>query len=282
MTESEIKAGIAQAVKDVRAKKPLAPSITNTVTINFVANAQIAVGGSAAMVYLPDEGEFIADVGGAVYINLGTMSPIFEETLPRTAKRLFENKKTWALDPVAIGIGSLRTKLLTCFKDYPPSIVRANASEVIALAKLWGLETGTTSSGPKGVDSVDTVTEAENAAKALARYINEKRGGAGGAVTVSGVEDLVTDGQTVVYCKGGSHFMEEITGSGCSLGGVCAVYSAVATPFIAALTATQIYNLAGKRAEAKVKAPASFQVAFLDELYLASAEDVAANPFEVK
>ena len=62
--------------------------------------------------------------------------------------------------------------------------------------------------------------------------------------------------------------MEKITGSGCSLGGVCAVYAGVASPFIAALTATQIYNLAGKRAESKVKAPGSFQVQFLDELNL--------------
>ena len=282
MTENEIKSQIKAAVEAVRAQKPLTPSITNTVTINFVANAQIAVGGSAAMVYLPDEGEFIAEAGFAVYLNAGTLMPFYEETFPKTAKRLFELKKSWVLDPVGIGIGSLRTKLLSYFKDFPPSIVRGNASEVIALAKLWGLDVKTSSSGPKGVDTVDSVSDAEDAAKALASYINEKRGGLGAAVTVSGIEDLVTDGKTVVYSKGGSHFMEKITGSGCSLGGVCAVYAGVASPFIAALTATQIYNLAGKRAEEKVKAPASFQVAFLDELYLASGEDVANNPFEVK
>ena len=43
----------------------------------------------------------------------------------------------------------------------------------------------------------------------------------------------------------------------------------------------QIYNLAGKRAEALSKAPGSFQVNFIDQLYLASADDVAENPFEV-
>lgn len=282
MTESEIKSKVKEAVDKVRSQKPLAPSITNTVTINFVANAQIAVGGSAAMVYLPDEGEFIAEAGSAVYINAGTMFPVYEETLPRTAKRLFELKKNWVLDPVGIGIGSLRTKLLQGFRDFPPSIVRGNASEVIALAKLWGIDVSASSKGPKGVDTVDSVEEAENAARLLAKYINEKRGGLGGAVAVSGCEDLVTDGECLVYSKGGSHFMEKITGSGCSLGGVCAVYAGVASPFIAALTATQIYNLAGKRAEAKVKAPASFQTAFLDELYLASSEDVADNPFEIK
>lgn len=57
------------------------PSITNTVTINLVANTQLAAGGSAAMVYLPDEGEAMAQAGEALYINMGTIFPIYEETL---------------------------------------------------------------------------------------------------------------------------------------------------------------------------------------------------------
>jgi hydroxyethylthiazole kinase len=65
-------------------------SITNTVTINFVANAQLAVGGSAAMVYLPDEGELLAQAGGATYINVGTLLPIYEQTLPQVAKVLHQ------------------------------------------------------------------------------------------------------------------------------------------------------------------------------------------------
>lgn len=138
-TKDEIKKQIIEAVNKVKAANPMAGSITNSVTINFVANAQLAVGGSAAMVYLPDEGEFIANAGGATYINVGTLTPIYEETLPRTAKALFEAKKPWVLDPVAIGIGELRTKLLLGFKEYKPSVIRGNASEVIALAGLWDL-----------------------------------------------------------------------------------------------------------------------------------------------
>ena len=250
-TKDEIKKQIIEAVNKVKAANPMAGSITNSVTINFVANAQLAVGGSAAMVYLPDEGEFIATAGGATYINVGTLTPIYEETLPRTAKALFEAKKPWVLDPVAIGIGELRTKLLLGFKEYKPSVIRGNASEVIALAGLWGLEGGTDQSAVRGVDSTDTVNAAREAAVALAKYT-------GGAVAVSGKTDLVTDGETVVYSYGGSRFMEKITGSGCSLGGVAAVYATAASPFIAALTATAVYNLAGKRAELRACAPGSF------------------------
>lgn len=274
-TKDEIKKQIIEAVNKVKAANPMAGSITNSVTINFVANAQLAVGGSAAMVYLPDEGEFIANAGGATYINVGTLTPIYEETLPRTAKALFEAKKPWVLDPVAIGIGELRTKLLLGFKEYKPSVIRGNASEVIALAGLWGLEGGTDQSAVRGVDSTDTVNAAREAAVALAKYT-------GGAVAVSGKTDLVTDGETVVYSYGGSHFMEKITGSGCSLGGVAAVYATAASPFIAALTATAVYNLAGKRAELRACAPGSFQTAFLDELYIATAEEIADNPFDME
>ena len=76
--------------------------------------------------------------------------------------------------------------------------------------------------------------------------------------------------------------MEKITGSGCSLGGVMAVYATAASGFIAALTGANIYNLAGRRAAEKTDGPASFQVQFLDELYNATPKEIADNPFEIE
>lgn len=275
MDQKQIQQKIIEAVRTVKAENPMAGSITNSVTINFVANAQLAVGGSAAMVYLPDEGEFLAQAGGATYINVGTLLPVYEQTLPRTAKTLHEMGKPWVLDPVAIGIGSMRTELLRAFRPYRPSIIRGNASEIIGLAALWELDTSAGTGKTRGVDTTDTVDAARSAAVALARWT-------GGAVAVSGVIDLVTDGKVVARSYGGSHFMEKITGSGCSLGGVAAVYATAATPFIAALTATAVYNLAGARAEARAQGPGSFQVEFLDALYCATPEEIAANPCDLE
>ncbi|MGI6542322.1 MAG: hydroxyethylthiazole kinase [Limnochordia bacterium] len=275
MTKAEIQKEIIQAVETVRRTKPMVGSITNTVTINFVANAQLAVGGSAAMVYLPDEGELLAQAGGATYINVGTLLPIYEQTLPQVAKVLHETGKPWVLDPVAVGIGALRTRLLQRFKEDKPTVIRGNASEIIALAGLWGLDGGTAVSKVRGVDSTDSVDTAKTAAVALAKWT-------GGAVAVSGKTDLITDGSVIAFSHGGSDLMQKITGAGCSLGGVVAVYAAVASPFIAALTATAVYNLAGKRAEQRVQGPGSFQVQFLDELYQATAADIANNPFEIE
>ena len=274
--QSKLEASIAKAAADVRANNPLAGSITNTVTIDFVANAQLAVGGSAAMVYLPDEGETLVAAGGAVYLNMGTLFPVYEETIPRTAAAAQAAGKPWVLDPVGIGIGSLRTKLLSGLKRYKPAIIRGNASEIIALAGLWGLEGEAADlSRVRGVDTTDTVDAARGAAVALARYT-------GGAVVVSGEVDLITDGTTVAKSHGGSPLMSKITGCGCSQGGVLAVYACAANPFTAAICGTAVYNVAGTRAAAVADAPASFKVAFIDELYRATAQDIADNRLELE
>jgi len=233
------------------------------------------VGGSAAMVYLADEGEGMASLGGAMYINMGTILPVYAETLPRTVKVLTELGKPWVIDPVGIGVGALRTSLLLGFQTDKPTIIRGNASEIIALAELWELDNGRTMSGVRGVDSTDSVETARTAAISLARHT-------GGAVAVSGPVDLVTDGKSLAWVEGGSKFLPMITGAGCSLGGVAAVYACVASPFVAALTATAIYDFAGTKAEQRAEGPASFQVAFLDALYQATPEDVGAQPFTLE
>ena len=276
MIDSEqLKQHMVKAVEEIRATNPMAGSITNTVTIDFVANAQLAVGGSAAMVYLPDEGEALVAGGGAIYLNMGTLFPIYEQTIPRAAKAAHDAGKPWVLDPVGIGIGSLRTQLIEAVRENPPAILRGNASEIIAVAELWGLgddaAEDASGDGPRGVDSTDSVDAAERAAVACARFT-------GGAVAVSGTTDLVTDGAQVARLSGGSPLMTCITGSGCSLGGVCAVYACVADPFVAALAATAAYNLAGLRAAETYNGSGSFQVAFLDALYNLTAEEVAEAP----
>ncbi|MDY3119067.1 MAG: hydroxyethylthiazole kinase [Peptoniphilus sp.] len=262
----ELKRALKKAQEDVRSACPVAPSITNFVTIDFVANAQIAVGGSAAMVYMPDEGEAMANIAKCLYINVGTLIPVHAETVPKTAKAAYE-KCAYVLDPVAAGMGELRSALLTGMKEYPPAIVRANASEVITLAKMWGL-VDTERGNVRGVDSTESVESAREAAEALARFTK-------GAVCVSGKEDMITDGMRTIRSYGGSEYFTRITGSGCSLGGVCAVYHSVTDPFTAAVAATNAYNVAGARAQEVAEGTASFKVAFLDALSRLTGDDLA-------
>lgn len=274
MELEEIKQGILGAVRKAKDTTPLVPSITNSVTINFVANAQLAAGGSAAMVYLPDEGAGMAALGSAMYINMGTLLPIYEKTLPLTVHSLADHDHPWVLDPVGIGLGGMRRELLLSFRKEPPAVVRGNASEIIALANLWQLDSGMAADGVRGVDATDSVREARLAAESLARFTN-------GAVAVSGPADLVTDGHTTVMSEGGSELFTKVTGSGCALGGVTAVYAAVATPFFAALTAVQAFNTAGREAARRAGGPGTFAAYFLDALYQAAPEEIAGNPFHI-
>ena len=270
---TDLQTAIADTVNEVRGQNYLVPSITNSVTIDFVANSQLAVGGSAAMLYLPDEVEGIIPNSNAFYINLGTILPVYKHTVPIAAQALTKAEQPYVLDPVGIGLGSLRTTLLEFMKTAPPTIIRGNASEIITLAKLWEVD-ATSTATPRGVDSTAGVLESKTAAQKLASLIN-------GAVFVSGEQDLITDGEQTILVSGGTDLMEKVTGFGCSLGGVTAVYLAHTTPFLAALTASCIYKGAANRAYTQSQAPASFKTHFIDNLYMLEGAAVAAVPLEI-
>ena len=272
----DARTAIIEAVEKARNTNPLAGAITNSITMDFVANAQLAVGGSAAIVFMAEEGEALVEAGGAVYLNIGGLLPIHAESVPATAKRAHELGKPWVLDPVGIGIGSQYTNMLCQLKASKPTIVRGNASEIIALAGLWELIGDKDQmKRVRGVDTTDPVFEALPAAIAIAQYT-------GGAVAISGKDDVITDGHLVAQSAGGSSLMSKVTGFGCSLGGVMAVYAAVTEPFIAALTAVAHYNAAGVKADTLAQGPASFKVAFIDNLYSLTPEEIAHNPLVIE
>lgn len=253
--------------------RPLVPSITNYVTAQFVVNCQLALGASCAVVNMPEESCEIARQCAAFYINLGTILPMYKDSVPAVVRELHEHQKPWVLDPVAAGLGKLRTELLREMGKYYPAIIRGNASEIMSLVQLWGI-TDSKENSVCGVDSTAKVHEAQGSAIALAKAT-------GAVVAVSGENDLITDGENVVMSHGGSPMMEIITGCGCALGGAMAFFSSFCEPFVAALSAVNAFNFAGREATKLHKSPASFQTQFIDELYNLTAEKIAYNDFEI-
>jgi hydroxyethylthiazole kinase len=278
----ELRTRIRQAVEAVKTTRPLAPSFTNFVTMNLVANAQLAVGGSAAMSLIYDEVVDMTAIAGASYVNVGTLQPFYREELAKISQFWREQSHHWVLDPVGAGAGSTRTAILESFKTAPPTVVRANASEILALCDIWKLhddaDDTSTATRPAGVESVDDVDDALDAAMTLARFLAAAAPDGKAAVAVSGAVDLVTDGTHAYRLPGGSAMMTRITGAGCSLGGVLACYLAVSDPLTAALAASLLYNRASERAERTSDGPGTFQSAFLDALYAVNADEVAASP----
>ena len=280
-SDHPLRTRIADAVHAVRSTTPLAQSFTNFVTINLVANAQLAAGGTAAMSYLPDDVLDIAAICGATYINVGTLLPFYKDALADIARGLHDQGKPWVLDPVAAGLGATRTAILESFRDVPPTVVRGNASEIIVLDRMWGLADADAAADdgtrPAGVESVDEVDSAIPAARRLARHLAAHSPNGQGAVAVSGAVDFVTDGTHDYRLPGGSALMTKITGAGCSLGGVVGTYLAVADPLTAAMAASLHFNRAGEIAEAAAHGPGSFQTEFLDALWNVTAEQIAES-----
>lgn len=263
--EKEILA-TAKAVNDVKKEKPLVGSWTNFVTINLVANIQLAAGGSAAMCFLPDEAKPLASVSKAFYINMGTLQPIAVKALPEAAKAAVELGKPWVLDPVAAGLGETRNAVMLELKQYKPDIIRGNASEIINLANLWNLSTA--KGNLQGVDSTDKVKDSAMSALMLAKYTD-------GIVAVSGEIDLIVSKNKAYKITGGSEMLKSITGAGCSLGGLMAVFVAVTDKMTAALTSSLSYKWASETAYKEGIGTASFQNAFIDNISLMNAEIIS-------
>jgi hydroxyethylthiazole kinase len=156
------------------------------------------------------------------------------------------------LDPVAVGGLAYRTELAAELVALRPTVVRGNASEVLALAGAGG--------GGRGVDSTAGTDDAAQAAAELA-------GRTGGVVAVSGPVDLVTDGTRRVRIGGGSALLTRTTGAGCALGALVAAYVAVADdPLTGTVAAHAHVALAAEAAAAVARGPGSFAPAWLDAL----------------
>ncbi|MDK3019669.1 hydroxyethylthiazole kinase [Pseudodonghicola flavimaris] len=247
----------------LRAEPPLVQCITNFVAMNIAANVLLAAGASPAMVSDAEEAGEFARIAGALTVNIGTLSAPFVAGMRAAIEGAQATGKPWVLDPVACQATALRRRTSADLVALKPTIIRGNASEILALA-------GEASRG-QGVDGRDSVAAAEDGARWLAQET-------GGVVAVTGEVDFVTDGTRAVRIAGGSPLMPLNTALGCSLTGLCGAYAAVAAdPFDAAVAALAHYAVAGTRAEREARGPGSFAPAFLDALHLLTPETLDAE-----
>lgn len=251
-----------QALQDLRTQSPLVHCITNYVAMNVAANVVLAAGASPAMVHAEEEVSDFAPICGALTINIGTLSPAWVDAMVSAIDAATAAGKPWVFDPVAHFVTPYRAGVAQDLLARRPSIVRGNASEIMALV---GAET----SG-KGADSGDSVAAAKDAALALAREWSC-------VVAVTGEVDFVTDGTRSAQITGGSDLMPKVTALGCSLTALTGAFAGVAQPLYATVSALVLFAEAGMRAAKVCSGPGSFQVGFLDALSQIKPEDLAGE-----
>jgi len=253
----------AELLEAVRARAPLVQCITNTVVQNVTANVLLALGASPAMVDVATEAGPFARVADALLVNTGTPHAEPRVAALEAVHAARDAGTPWVLDPVAVGSLPVRTALARDLLALHPTVLRGNASEVLALLG--------DSAGGRGVDSTVGTEDARVASVAASD------GRLVAAVAVSGAVDLLVAPRIgVVRVANGTDLLTRITGGGCALGAVVAAFTSVAPEDAgaAAVAATAVHTIAAELAARDAGGPGTFQPLFLDRLASLTPEDV--------
>ena len=250
-------------IEAIRKNSPLIHNITNYVVMNTTANALLAIGASPVMAHSESEVEQIVEIASGLVINIGTLSDPWIKAMFMAGQKAEEKNIPIVLDPVGAGATDYRTNTAKRLINHiHPSIIRGNASEIMAIAEK-PVKT-------KGVDSINASDEAIGAAQILNRDSDS-------IVCISGARDYIVSnkGNDLITIKNGHAMMQNVTGMGFTASALCGAFAAVNHEYEkAAAHAMAVMGIAGEIAGAKSKGPGSFQTNFIDALYQLDEKDI--------
>lgn len=248
----------------IKETKKVIHCITNSVTINDVANVILATGASPIMADSPYESSEVTKISGALLLNLGMPSGDKIEAMFSSGKEAKERGIPIIFDPVGAGISKFRnSESLRILKEIKPEVLRGNFDELSYL--LYG------TANTNGIDFKDKGKEiSNNEIKDLAEKTAIKYNC---IVVLTGNIDYITDGYQTTTVDKGSRLLGNITGSGDMLDGIIASFLSVAEGELIEATAAAVtlMGIAGEKAEAKIiaenKGIGSFRTYLMDEIW---------------
>jgi hydroxyethylthiazole kinase len=246
--------GVWAAVERVRSQSPLVHNITNFVVMNNTANGLLALGAAPVMAHAEEEMADIVAIASALVINIGTLSKGWVPAMFLAAEHAAKRGLPIILDPVGAGASAYRTQtVLDLLKAVKPTIIRGNASEIMAIQGAGG--------ATRGVDSSHGSGDALEAARALHAEL-------GSVICISGAVDCIVGDRGIGMIRNGHPLMTRVTGLGCTASALCGALAAVTPdPWQAAAQTMAIMGVAGEIAADRAEGPGSLQLQFLDALY---------------
>ncbi|KAL2064188.1 hypothetical protein VTL71DRAFT_4682 [Oculimacula yallundae] len=257
---SSLIAQIPSIIREVGQKTPLTHNMTNLVVQNFAANVALAVGGSPIMANYGEEASDLSKLGGALVINMGTVTPDGLLNYCKALKAYNLQGGPVVVDPVGGGATAVRraavkTLLAAGYFD----VIKGNEGEI---KTVFG-----TVVQQRGVDSgASTSTALEKATLVRDLAARERN-----VVVMTGAVDYISDGERTFAVSNGHELLGRITGSGCVLGTIISIMLAVCKgdKLLAALAGLLHYEIAAEIASKRedVRGPGTFVPALIDELY---------------
>ena len=258
---TDIAQKVVELLNRLKNKKPLIHNITNYVTVNDCANILLAIGASPIMADDLKESADITSIASALVINIGTLNERTIESMIASGKKANELNIPVVLDPVGAGASSFRNETTKrILEEIKISVLRGNMSEIKFIA---GLESET-----KGVDASESdlksySDEGIRVAKSLAKRFNC-------TVAITGVCDIVSDGEKSVTIENGTKMLSNVTGTGCMttalVGGYLGACETKEDLFIAAVSGIVSMGICGEIAEERAGSIGlgSFHMAIID------------------
>lgn len=218
---------VSKALENVRISNPLVHSITNYVTVNDCANILLAIGASPIMADDIKESADITKIAKALVINIGTLNERTIDSMIYSGKKANELNIPVIFDPVGAGASDFRNKTTDrLLKEVKMSVVRGNMSEIKFISGL--------SSETKGVDASESdIKSGDDEKIQIARELACRLKC---TVAITGVKDVISDGERSVVLENGTKLLSKVTGTGCMTSALIGAYLGAGTEsFIAAI-----------------------------------------------
>ncbi|KAI1212459.1 TMP-TENI-domain-containing protein [Annulohypoxylon truncatum] len=258
----ELLALVPDIIKAVHTRKPLSHNMTNLVVQNFAANVALSVGASPIMANYGEEAADLAKLGGALVINMGTVTPDGLKNYLKALKAYNDVGLPVVFDPVGAGATAVRRSAVkTIFGGGYVDVLKGNQSEILSCVP------GGSNIQQRGVDSGSDGQNLQELASAIKELAKLRKH----IVVMTGKTDLVSAGETVFAIENGHEYLGMVTGTGCCLGTtISAMVAAHPNDKLSAVIAGTVYygiaaEIAAERED--VKGPGTFVPAFIDELH---------------
>ena len=217
------------------------------------------------------EAEDLAKAGGSLVINMGSVTRESVQNYLQALQAYNSQSGPVLFDPVGAGATEHRRQALQILLTGGYfDVIKGNLDEIKAVL-------GECATQQKGVDCTESGISDTERARIVKRVAQRERN----IVVMTGMVDFVSDGTRVYSVKNGHAYLDQITGSGCTLGTTIASCLAIEKDdkLLAVLSAILMFEIAAERAahQAGVRGPGTFVPAFLDALYGISEETSKDN-----